>query len=131
MSNAAQTPAASGPSAKARPLGLTGLIRNPGLYFLTLFRGRFVGRDEAGNQYFERPGKQRARRWVVYAGVQDPSVVPPEWHAWLHHLTDAPLAAPRRAWQRPHLPNLTASALPPRPIMNPGHRIRPDGPARS
>ena len=115
MSTAAQTPAANGPTPKARPLGLKGLISNPSLYFLTMFRGRFIGRDDMGNQYFERPGKPHARRWVVYAGPQDPSVVPPEWHAWLHHITDAPLVAPARPWQRPHKPNLTGTAQSYRP----------------
>lgn len=106
--------AAQDSSAKARPLGLKGLISNPGLYFLTLFRGRFVGRDEAGNQYFERPAKAQfqhaTRRWVVYAGAADPSSVPPEWHAWLHRLTDAPLPEGKaRPWQRPHKRNLTGT----------------------
>jgi NADH:ubiquinone oxidoreductase subunit len=118
MSTAVQTPSTNGASAKARPLGLKGLFRNPGLYFLTLFRGRFIGRDEVGNQYFERPGKPRARRWVVYAGPAEPSVVPPEWHAWLHHLTDAPLTGAPRPWQRPHKPNLTGT---PQSYRPPGH----------
>ena len=33
----------------------------------------------------------RAKRWVVYAGAPEASMVGPEWHAWLHHLTDEPL----------------------------------------
>lgn len=104
-----QSSAATGPATKARPLGLKRLISNPGLYFLTLFRGRFIGRDEGGNQYYERPGKPYTRRWVVYANGGDPSSVPPEWHAWLHHTTDAPLAGPMRPWQRPHQPNKTGT----------------------
>jgi len=37
-------------------------------------------------------------RWVVYAGEKsfydvDSSTVPPEWHGWLHHTTDAPPTA--------------------------------------
>ena len=34
-------------------------------------------------------------RWVVYNGAaqhwrnQEPSTVPPEWHGWLHYITDA------------------------------------------
>jgi NADH:ubiquinone oxidoreductase subunit len=89
--------------------------------FITL-RGRPVGRDALGNQYFEerapRPG-QRVRRWVIYAAVEDASAVPAEWHAWLHHLTDAPLPeAARRPWQVPHRPNLTGTPAGYRP---PGH----------
>jgi len=101
---------------KGRSLGLCGLFRNPGLYFLTLFRGKFVGRDAQGNQYFERPAKLgRTRRWVVYAGPADASSVAPEWHAWLHYLTDAPLSQPARPWQRPHRPNPTGTPASYRP----------------
>lgn len=107
---------------KGRSLGLCGLFRNPGLYLLTLFRGKFVGRDEQGNQYFERPWTRgRTRRWVVYAGAVDASKVPPEWHAWLHHITDAPLAAPAHPWQRPHLANQTGTPASYRP---PGHEYQ-------
>jgi NADH:ubiquinone oxidoreductase subunit len=107
---------------KGRSLGLCGLFRNPGLYLLTLFRGKFVGRDAQGNQYFERPWTRgRTRRWVVYAGSADASKVPPEWHAWLHHLTDAPLSTPARSWQRPHRANPTGTPASYRP---PGHEYQ-------
>jgi NADH:ubiquinone oxidoreductase subunit len=96
---------------------------NIGTRLFTFFRGRSVGTDAIGNRYYEekthRAGQQRQRRWVMFAGgVEEASAVPPEWHAWLHYTTDAPLAAPRRAWQKPHVPNLTGTALGYRP---PGH----------
>lgn len=54
-----------------------------------------VGRDSFGNRYFERVDAQSNRnRWVVFAGSahhygnQNPTVVPPEWHGWLHYTTD-------------------------------------------
>src|ERR1700712_3232037 len=34
--------------------GFRGLIRNPGLTLFTLRRGRHVGTDEQGNQYYQR-----------------------------------------------------------------------------
>jgi len=39
------------------------------------------------------------------------SRVPPEWHAWLHRMADAPPAAdrPRYPWQLPHEPNMTGT----------------------
>jgi NADH:ubiquinone oxidoreductase subunit len=84
-------------------------------------RGRFVGQDEAGNRYYEerRPSLEgRRRRWVVYDGLAEASKVPPDWHAWMHHITavpptEAPL--PRRAWEKPHLPNLTGTVRAYRP----------------
>lgn len=85
----------------------------------TYFRGRQVGRDTGGNRYFEekrmRPGHRR-RRWVMYAGVAEASLIPPEWHSWLHYTTDSPLPdLVRKAWQKPHLPNLTGTPLGYRP----------------
>lgn len=77
--------------------------------------GRKVGTDRFGNTYYESrktlPVYGRRRRWAVYAhGGREPTVVPPEWHAWLHHTTDAPLPeAKRYPWQREHRPNLTGT----------------------
>jgi NADH dehydrogenase (ubiquinone) 1 alpha subcomplex subunit 12 len=58
--------------------------------------GRLAGIDELGNKYYEKLEAQAGRhRWVVYARAehwresQDPTTVPPEWHAWLHHISDA------------------------------------------
>ena len=54
--------------------------------------GDLKGTDALGNQYYENlnrlPGRQR---FVIYAGWgknYDPSQVPPEWHHWLHQISD-------------------------------------------
>ena len=96
---------------------------NIGTWLFTKLNGRPLGTDAEGNTYYEekrqRPGSLRARRWVIYAGKPEASAVPPEWHAWLHYTTDAPLPQDqRRPWQKPHLPNATGTALSYRP---PGH----------
>ena len=44
--------------------------------------GDKVGSDSLGNVYY---GSKQGRRWVVYDGANDPSRIPPEWYAWLHH----------------------------------------------
>ena len=94
-----------------------------GTRLFTFLRGQPVGRDAAGNQYYQErkprgPG-QRQRRWVIFNGPEEASVVPAEWHAWLHYTVDAPLTEmPRQPWQKPHLPNLTGTPLAYRP---PGH----------
>jgi NADH:ubiquinone oxidoreductase subunit len=95
---------------------------NIGTRIFTWLNGRLVGRDADGNRYFEerrpRPGA-RTRRWVLYAGAPEASSVPPEWHAWLHYTTDAPISdRGRRPWQKPHEPNFTGTPLGYRP---PGH----------
>ena len=44
--------------------------------------GAEAGRDEAGNVYFKHRDDP-ARRWVIYAGANDSSQIPPGWNAWL------------------------------------------------
>jgi NADH:ubiquinone oxidoreductase subunit len=84
-------------------------------------RGALIGRDDQGNRFYEerRAGADgRKRRWVVYEGLAEPSRISADWHGWLHHTfaeppTHAPL--PRRAWEQPHVPNLTGTPLAWRP----------------
>ncbi|MCO5549072.1 hypothetical protein L7F22_002538 [Adiantum nelumboides] len=50
-----------------------------------------VGVDKFGNKYYEKLNTQYGRhRWVDYADLNnyDASSVPPEWHGWLHYITD-------------------------------------------
>ena len=93
-----------------------------GTWLHTRLYGRHVGTDADGNTYYEQraaPHGQRVRRWVIYAGTPEATKVPPEWHAWLHYTTDAPLpVAARQPWQQPHLANATGTATSYRP---PGH----------
>lgn len=95
---------------------------NIGTWLFTKLNGRQVGSDSGGNIYFEekrlREGARR-RRWVLYSGRAEASTVPPEWHAWLHYTTDAPLPdTGRKAWQKPHVENVTGTPASYRP---PGH----------
>ena len=82
------------------------------LIFTRLF-GAYVGTDGFGNKYYRNTRKARygrERRWVVYKGDPEASKVPAEWHAWLHHMSDAPLPeARKRPWQKPHQPNMTGT----------------------
>lgn len=85
-----------------------------GTRLFTRWRGRKVGTDRFGNTYYEerraRPG-MRQRRWVIYAHEAEASEVPPEWHAWLHYTTDAPLPEDKR---------FLAAGAPAQPDGNPG-----------
>jgi NADH:ubiquinone oxidoreductase subunit len=93
-----------------------------GTRLFTWLRGRSVGTDPAGNIYYEerRPRRgARSRRWVLYAGAPEASMVPPEWHGWLHYTTSEPIPlSARRPWQTPYQPNLTGTPGAYRP---PGH----------
>ena len=93
--------------------------------FTLTYRGRKVGEDNLGNRYYEgkaRAGYKRSRRWVMYKDEAEASLVPPEWHGWLHHQTDDLPSAKglsfRRKWQKPHPPNRTGTNAAYRP---PGH----------
>ena len=83
--------------------------------------GTGVGSDALGNAYFEAASLKdtggRARRWVIYAGANDASRVPPEWFGWLHHTTDLVPEAlpPARTWEAPPLPNQTGTLAAYRP----------------
>jgi NADH:ubiquinone oxidoreductase subunit len=93
--------------------GWRGLIRNPGLVLFTLRRGGYIGADSLHNHYYEQRAVAkgaRPRRWVVYAGEADASTIGPEWHSWLHYLTDKALPdTGRKPWQKPHQANLTGT----------------------
>lgn len=85
----------------------------------TRMKGKEVGRDEAGNLYYQHK-KDPARRWVIYAGDNDGSHVPPGWQLWLRGtVDDLPDRAlpPVRKFQKAHVPNPTGTMA----------RFRPDG----
>ncbi|MGG5807904.1 NADH:ubiquinone oxidoreductase subunit NDUFA12 [Falsiroseomonas sp. CW058] len=89
--------------------------------FFAGISGRKVGQDRFGNTYYESRGTYmaygRTRRWVLYVGGAEATKVPPEWHAWLHHTTDAPLPeAKRHPWMVEHRPNPTGTANAYRPV---------------
>lgn len=97
------------------------------MWLITQLQGNHVGSDTFGNRYFKgkpRPGYKMDRRWVMYAGDPEPSAVPPEWHAWLHHQSDivpvVTASSHRKAWQKPHRPNLTGTSAAWRPQ---GHQL--------
>jgi NADH:ubiquinone oxidoreductase subunit len=75
--------------------------------------GTGVGEDALGNLYFQGGSDVHGnpRRWVIYAGANDASRVPAEWHGWLHNTTDIvpDKAPPPRPWQAPTKPNLTGT----------------------
>jgi NADH:ubiquinone oxidoreductase subunit len=76
--------------------------------------GARVGSDELGNVYFQGGADVHGnpRRWVIYAGSNDASRVPPEWHGWLHGThaeTPDKALPPPRAWQAPAKPNMTGT----------------------
>lgn len=81
-----------------------------GTRFFTWRKGKSVGTDEFGNEYFQT--KDGTRRWVVYNGPAEGSAVPPGWHGWIHHRVEEPPkknSYKARVWEAPHTPNPTGT----------------------
>lgn len=101
--------------------------------------GEHVGTDAQGNKYYRaRNGKSKTtegweRRWVIYAGANDASNVPAEWHGWLHHSYDAVPEShlpPPRIWEVDYTPNATGTPAAYRPqgaLERGGHRAAATG----
>lgn len=93
--------------------------------------GEKVGTDAQGNTYYRAKKRNTAtapfpnaeRRWVIYAGANDASRVPAEWHGWLHGsfadeenggVPESNLPPPR-IWEVDYTPNATGTATAYRP----------------
>jgi len=90
-----------------------------GTSIVTRRYGSEVGRDDAGNIYYQDK-KRPARRWVIYNGNNDGSLVPPAWQAWLRGtIEDLPSKSlpPIRKFQQKPTGNLTGTI----------EAFRPDG----
>lgn len=103
-----------------------------GTSFTIWKRGEYVGTDELGNRYFRsRKGRKDPtlgfeRRWVVYPRLAEASLIPPGWHAWIHHRVETPPSQEDyrpRDWQKAHRPNMTGT---PEAYHPPGSLLRPD-----
>jgi NADH:ubiquinone oxidoreductase subunit len=117
-------------------LSLSHFLTNFYIRMLTWRRGQLVGTDSLGNRYYRSSGKGqwgREPRWVVYTAADEASLVPPEWHGWLHHRVDAPPTEQppvQRPWIKPHIPNVTgteAAYRPPGHTLQGAHRARATG----
>tara|TARA_B100000676_G_C17532938_1_gene558591 strand:+ start:41 stop:400 length:360 start_codon:yes stop_codon:yes gene_type:complete len=75
----------------------------------TILSGKFVGKDEFGNRYYEN---KKGKRWVIYSGEIDASKIPVDWFSWMHHTPnkiEKNHDLKKYNWQKPHQPNLTGT----------------------
>ena len=80
-----------------------------GTFIYTLLKGKFVGKDQFGNNYYSN--SKDKKRWVIYNGIIESSKIPSEWHLWIHYLS---INKPSKDinkynWQRKHEENLTGT----------------------
>lgn len=107
-----------------------------GTWLFSRAQGDLVGTDHQGNRYYRgrKPWPDgRERRWVIYAGPNDASRVPPEWHGWLHGTIEGPPESnlpPARIWEADYTPNATgtvAAYRPPGALERGGQRAPASG----
>lgn len=106
-----------------------------GTRFHTWRHGERVGQDDFGNVYYQggKDSEGRTRRWVIFNGYAEASVIPPGWHGWMHHRTDTPPSKENyaaRDWQKAHRANPTGTPFayrPPGSISASGERPRVTG----
>ncbi|CAI2173667.1 16577_t:CDS:2 [Funneliformis geosporum] len=81
--------------------------------------GTLVGIDQFGNKYYENIEEffellsEGRDRWVDYAKhYGDASQIPPEWHSWMHKITELPPTMdppPRPKYISPFTENFTGT----------------------
>ena len=82
----------------------------------TRFRGRHVGTDAQGNLYYVQSKGVGPlgvpRRWVIYKNEAEASLIPPEWHGWMHYTVDTLPTEDGyrpRSWELEHRSNKTGT----------------------
>jgi len=105
----------------SQTLSLVKRVSRVPLYFMTALCGELVGQDNRGNRYYHSRltgGQEEGKRWVVYAGDEEPTQIPPSWYRWMHKMQDRPLPQEgRKSYQggislRPNPTGTNAAILP-------------------
>jgi len=98
-------------------LSIMGTLSNIQIIIHTMLKGKYVGTDQFGNKYYKakpRKGYNYERRWIIYRSEVDASMVPPEWHGWLHNQTDNIPDVENnnshyKKWIKRHMPNMSGT----------------------
>ena len=83
-----------------------------GTQLFTWRQGVKVGDDDRGNVYYRNADD--SRRWVIFNGEIEASMINPDWHGWLHRTWDEPptiTPLAHKSWEKPHEPNLTGTSM--------------------
>ena len=76
----------------------------------TIFFGKFVGKDDYGNKYYEN--KKKNKRWVIYNDRIEATKIPIEWYSWMHSIKNKiedTHELKKYNWQKNHLSNQTGT----------------------
>ena len=80
-----------------------------GTRILTMFTGKFVGKDIYGNKYYQ---DKSGKRWVIYKGETETTKIPQEWYSWIHYMKNKienEHDLKKFFWQKEHQPNQTGT----------------------
>lgn len=98
--------------------------------FKNIFCRNYVGTDEFGNEYYISRGKDannKHRRIIEYKTINEPTQIPPMWHAWLHYTSDEiPSKSTQYVWQKKRETNKTGTNEAYKPFL-PGKRAKATG----
>jgi NADH:ubiquinone oxidoreductase subunit len=75
----------------------------------TIFFGKFVGKDDFGNKYYQ---SKAGKRWVIYNDEIDASKIPVEWYSWIHftkNKIENTHDLKKFDWQKSHMSNQTGT----------------------
>ena len=73
------------------------------------FFGKFVGKDDFGNKYYQT---KKGKRFVIYNGEVDASKISDDWYSWMHFIKNRIEKSKnfkKYKWQKVHLPNQTGT----------------------
>jgi len=80
-----------------------------GTFLYTIFFGKFIGKDQTGNKYYE---SRKGKRWVIYNGEINASKIDSNWFSWIHYQTNTKPSEKeykKHPWQKPHSENKTGT----------------------
>mgnify|MGYP001228563489 CR=1 FL=1 len=86
-----------------------------GTMIYTILFGKFVGKDEFDNRYYENT--KTKKRWVIYKSEIDASKIPVSWYLWMHDNSQLPpkVNFKKYPWEKEHVENLTGTTKAHRP----------------
>ena len=79
-----------------------------GTFLKTIFFGKYVGKDEFGNKYYQ---SKKNERWVIYSNQIESTKISSDWFLWIHHTIDKipDIKDTKFSWQKKHLENQTGT----------------------
>ena len=81
-----------------------------GTMIYTFLFGKFVGKDEFDNKYYEN--LKLKKRWVIYKSEIEATKIPVEWYSWMHSIKNKiedTHDLKKYDWQLKHSSNLTGT----------------------